>query len=325
VYVLRAKSSLQCSAVILILISCGTSASAQAMPVSEFESAGGISAGATTNDSGPAGIVPATRGFNASLGTTSQHDSSNGWSSVLNPNVAYRINKHFSADVGAPIYSYISIYQNLGTAAKPNYQYITHHGLVGDTAMAFHAETSAFSVDYNATVTMGLPSGNSAFGLSAGQVTYNINNHFEKDLVFFTPNVELGIGDSTSLVNPRVKKSYVAVGELANFQAGASFELPFNIGFEADVYENLPLTTDIVYSTTGKGKKKVTTGTNQGPAEDNGFTTALDVPLLRHMTLSGFYNRSLRQHDDVAGFTLTFLLKVPPKQADADALVKTLQ
>jgi hypothetical protein len=84
-------------------------------------------------------------------------------------------------------------------------------------------------------------------------------------------------------------KSYVAVGPLAHFQAGTSVSLPHDMEFEADAYEELPLATDVVYSTTGKGKKKVTTSTNEDPAEDNGFITSLDIPLTRHVTLSGFY------------------------------------
>ena len=74
------------------------------------------------------------------------------------------------------------------------------------------------------------------------------------------------------------------------------------LSFEAEAYEELPLDNNLVYSTTGKGKKKVTTSTNIDPAEDNGFLTSLDIPLSRRVTMSGFYNRSLRDRDDVGGF-----------------------
>ena len=73
---------------------------------------------------------------------------------------------------------------------------------------------------------------------------------------------------------------------------------------------------NLVYSTTGKGKKKITTATNIDPGEDNGFITSLDIPLTPHLTLSGFYSRSLRDHNDVAGFSFTFLLKAPPRLTD---------
>lgn len=289
---------------------------AQATPDSATDELGGITAAATTNDAGPAGIVPYVRGFNASLGTSSQHDSSNGWSSVLTPNVAYRFNKYFSADASVPWYMYINIDADVGTKAKPAYAYTPKKSVFGDTTLSAYADATAFTIGYNATVTMGLPSGNTAYGLGAGQVTFNINNHLEKALGIFTPDIELGYGDSSVLVNQRVLKSYVAVGPLAHFQAGTSVDLPFNISFEADAYEELPLAKDIVYSTTGKGKKKVRTATNLDPAEDNGFITSLDIPLSRHVTMSGYYDRSLIDHDDVAGFSFTFLLRAAPRPFD---------
>ena len=85
------------------------------------------------------------------------------------------------------------------------------------------------------------------------------------------------------------------------------------MSFEADAYEELPLAKNLVYSTTIRGKKKITTATNTDPGEDNGFITSLDIPLSPHLTLSGFYNRSLRDHIDVSGFSFTFLLKPPPR------------
>lgn len=282
---------------------------AQATPAQQ---AGSTTASATTNDTGPAGIIPEVKGFNASLGTSSQHDSSNGWSSVLTPNIAFRFNRFFSADVGAPIYGYINVYANTGTKAKPVYAYATKHGVIGDTTLSAHAEAHPDLFDYNATVTLGLPSGNTKYGLGAGQVTYNFNNHFEHSLGFFAPDIELGITDSSALVGTRVRKSYVAVGTLAHFQAGGSFELPRHLSFDAEAYEELPLASTTIYSTTGKGKKKVTTATNAGAAEDNGFSSSLDIPLQRHVTLSGFYSRSLRNKIDTAGFSLTFLLRPPP-------------
>lgn len=262
-------------------------------------------------DTGTNGTVPATKGYNLSLNTTSQHDSSNGWSSLMTPDFAYRFGKHFSADVNIPIYIYIVPYVQTGTAAKPAYQYEEKNHAPGDAEINLRFETHHDFVDYIVTATMGLPSGNRDYGLGAGQVTYTVNNHFEHSLGIFTPDIELGIGDSSSLVST-VAKPYVAVGTLANFQAGTGLDLPFHAFFDAEAYEELPLTKTIIYSTTGKGKKKVTTATNEGAAEDNGFTTELDIPLSRNVVISGFYNRSLRNKIDTAGFGFTFLLKPAP-------------
>jgi hypothetical protein len=289
------------------------SARAQAIAENELEELGGVTASATTNDSGPTGIIPAVRGFDASLATSSQHDSGSGWSSLLAPDAAYRLNRYFSADVSVPLYVYINIDANVGTKAKPVFKYAPRNGVFGDTELSAHLDATAGTVDYNLTVSMGLPSGNTAYGLGAGQVTYDINNHFEQGLGIVTPDIELGFGDTSALVDDRVHKSYVAVGPQIHFQAGGTIDLPHRISFEVEAYEELPLTKDLVYSTTGRGKKKVTTSANEGPAEDNGFLTSLDVPLSPHVTMSGFYDRSLIDHDDTAGFSFTFLLKpLPP-------------
>ncbi len=276
---------------------------------------GSSTASATTNDEGPAGIVPFVNGPNLSIGTSSQHDSSNGWSSLLTPNLAWRFNRHFAADVNATIYTYINVLVTGGTKAKPTYTPSTKRFIVGDTALNGHFDLARPWLNYNGTVTLGLPSGSDSDGLGAGQPTYNVNNHFEKSFSIFTPDLEVGIGDSSSLVGARIRKSYISVGTLAHFQAGTSIELPFRMSFEADAYEELPIAGQTLYSTTGKGKKKVTTATGTSVAEDNGFNNSLDLPLSRHVTLSGFYNRSLRARIDTAGFSLTFLLKAPPREA----------
>ena len=271
----------------------------------------GIAAAAASNDMGPAGIIPVMRGFNFALVTSSQHDSSGGWSSLIMPNLAYRFNQHFSVNAGAPVYTYIKIYENVGTAAKPVYRYVPEDGAWGDTWLSLQVDVLKRSVYYSSTISMGMPSGNTKLGLGAGQTTYDINNHFEKSVRMFTPELELGVGNTSSLVDQRIRKDYVSVGAMAHFRTGIAAELPWNMSFEANAYEQLPLSKDLIYSTTGSGKKKKTTVTNVGPAEDNGFLTSLDISLSPHATISGFYSRSLRNRDDVAGFSFTFLLRSP--------------
>lgn len=298
------------SPLLLLCLSSGV-LSAQAVPL---QTGAVVASAATISDSGPAGIVPVVKGPNLSLTTSAQHDSSNGWSSLLSPDFAWRFNKHFSADVNAPLYDYVNVVVTGGTKAKPTYTNKTKHFVMGDTLMNGHYAVDASFLSYSLTGTMGLPTGSQSDGLGSGQVTYNLNNHFEKNFDFFTPDIELGIGDSSAAQGVRVRKSYTTVGTLAYFQAGGAFDLPLHSTFEADAYESLPLSGQTLYSTTGKGKKKVTTATNSGIAEDNGFTTSLDIPLSGHVTLSGIYNRSLRSHIDTVGFSLTFLMRAPPRE-----------
>ncbi len=287
--------------------------SAQATPVAV---GGGLTASATTNDEGPVGIVPFVRGPNLSLSISGQHDSSNGWSSVFSPDLAWRFNRSFSADASVPIFDYINVVVTKGTKAKPLYTNANEHFVPGDTALNGHYDDSFRLFNFNATATLGLPSGNTDYGLGAGKVTYFLNHHFERDIGIFTPDIELGIGDSSALVDARIRKSYTSVGTLAHFQAGTSVSFPFQVSFEADAYEELPVAAETLYSTTGKGKKKVTTAMNSGVAEDNGFSTSLDLPVNPHMTLSGFYNRSLRNKIDTAGLSITFFARAAPRASE---------
>lgn len=273
------------------------------------------SSAATTADDGPAGVVPVRKGYNLSLNTSSQHDSSNGWSSLLSPNAAYRFSQHFSADVTVPIYDYIVVEVQGGTAKAPTYTNQRKDFVLGDTALNGHFQASPNLFHYELTGTLGLPSGNDKYGLGAGQVTYAFLNSFDHSFGPFTPTIELGLSDSSSLDQTRVRKAYTSVGTFAVFQAGTSVDLPFDMNFSASAYENLPLAASTIYSTTGRGKKKVTTAVGKSQAEDNGFETSLDIPLTTHVTLSGFYNRSLRSHIDTAGFSFLFLLKAHPKDS----------
>jgi hypothetical protein len=288
------------------MLLCAANAAAQATPM--VQNSGIV----TTTDAGPAGIIPADHGLNASLITATQHDSNNGWSSILTLGVAYRLNRALSTNASVPIYTYINVLQNVGTKTKPVYVSQTKHGVLADSALSAVFEVHPELLTYSATFTVGLPSGNTAYGLGSGHVGYNFNNHFEKDFSIVTPNIEIGVANSSNLIAARSRKSYTSAGTLAHFQVGASIDLSHNISFEADGYEDMPVSEATIYSATGRGKK-ATTAPSTSAAEDNGLNTSLDVPLNGHLTVSGFYEHSIRSQYDVVGFSLTFLLKAPPR------------
>ena len=150
------------------------------------------------------------------------------------------------------------------------------HGVLGDASSLPHSPPIPSCSTTTPPLTIGLPSGNTAYGLGAGKTTYDFNNHVEKSFGIFSPDIEFGIGTSSSLIQSRVRKAYTSVGALAHFQAGTSIDLPLNLSFEADLYEELPLNSSTVYSAARSGKKKATAATTAGNAEDNGFNTSLD-------------------------------------------------
>jgi len=274
-----------------------------------------------SNSEGPAGIVPFNPGFNASLISTSQHDSTSGWSNLLTPNVAWRFNRYLSMNAEVPVYNYIDVSVVTGQTVLAGvvigniYTLETKNFLVGDTTIAANFELHPRNLDYNFTATLGTPTGDFPNGLGAGQYTYNINNRFEHSFLgWIAPGIELGIGDSSSLLNSSIRKSFVAVGEQAHFQAGLSVALAwFDASFSSDAYEDMPLSSQTVTTITNKGKKGtvklVKSSTLEAIGEDNGFANTLDIPLTRHISLAGFYNRSLRNHEDTAGFSIVYLLR----------------
>lgn len=309
--------SILCS---LLRIAPGATLHAQALPAHPVSTEdGAVTPDATTNDSGPIGVVPLVHGFNATLTSASQHDSVSGWSSTLAPTLAYRFSPHFSLFGGTTAYAYVltgTVLSNKkavqSTAATPLRD---HTFVLGDTVLNATYEANPHLFAYAGTVTLGLPTGDSKLGLGAGQVTWNVNNHFERPVLpWLTPELELGIGDSENLDNPRVLRGYIVTGTVAHFQTGVDVDLPFNLNFSTDAYEDLPLGSQTVTTTTSRGKKgkQAATNTGNGAGEDNGFVNTLDVPLTAHITLSGIYNRSLRNHEDTAGFSLTFLLRPTP-------------
>ena len=107
----------------------------------------------------------------------------NGWSSILTPNLAYRFNSTSAWTRACRCTLYVNVDGNVATAAKPVYAYNSRKGAFGDMSLSFAWGYELFwSIGYSGTFSLGLPSGNTNYGLGAGQVTYNINNHFEKDV-----------------------------------------------------------------------------------------------------------------------------------------------
>jgi hypothetical protein len=278
----------------------------------------------STNDAGPEGVVPAQKGFNASLNTTSQHDGAAGWQSILTPNVAYRMNRFLSVNLGLPVYTYQVVSRQTGTTktkpSTPIFSDVAEHSLLGDTSLTGEFSLNGRWLDYSLTGTLGMPTGDDADGLGAGQFTYTFTNHLEHAVNdWLTPDIELGIGDSPNLDDARLRKSYTTVGTGAHFQAGVNVSMWRGISFDSEAYEDLPLGTQTVTSVTSNGKKgkkaaTITTTSQKSVGEDNGFLNTLDVPL-GHVVLTAVYNHSLRNDDNTAGFGITFLLRAPKRSA----------
>jgi hypothetical protein len=304
------------SVVMLALASVGPHAAAQLTNAHSNESVPSPTANGTTATGADVpqvpGLASAVHGVNGGITFSGVHDSATGWSTIMTPALGYSLNDRFSADVTIPIYMY-RLAESRSANPRPGAELVNQRGEPGDLVFAFHVQFTPNLFDYQVTLAATAPTGDELYGLTSGRATFDLNNHFEHSFGIVTPTLELGIGDSTTLVDRLVVKNYTSLGPLAHFQTGLSLQLFRGMSFDANAYEDLPIGDQKIY--TSVTRRRVTTNvvTGHNVSEDNGFTTSLDVPIDGHTTLSSYYNRSLRLHDDTVGIGLTYVLRAPPK------------
>lgn len=260
------------------------------------------------------GVSTLFRGFNAGVSFSSVYNSAVGWFEVASPAVNYTFFPHFSADASTPIYLHRYV-------ENPNQQQRSTRPLVldaddaGDTLIGFHANFNPRTFADTATASLTAPTGNRAAGFGAGQVTFDFDNHLQGYVGQAALLLDLGIGDSSTLINNLVTKNYTSVGKLAHFQTGAMIWLFRRYSLSSVAYEDLPFGSQTVYTAVNRshgGGSSTNVTTSTGASEDNGFTTSAVIPITPHLMLSGYYNRSLRQHEDTVAMGMTYVLRGTP-------------
>jgi hypothetical protein len=260
------------------------------------------------------GISDSLHGWNAGATFSGVHDSVTGWATLFTPAIGYSFNDTFSIDATIPIYMY-RLAESRSTHPKPNAQLVNQRGEPGDIVLGLHAQFVPRQYQYQLTGLVTAPTGDEAYGLTTGRVTFDISNYFQRTFGRITPNLEIGGGDSSTLVNRIVTKNYTSLGPLAHFQLGLGFDLFRGMSFETEAYEQLPIGDQKIYGPSRNGKATVVTGHNV--TEDNGFTNSLDVPLTSQFTLSGYYSHSLRLHTDTTAIGLSYVLRSAPTTEDS--------
>ena len=254
------------------------------------------------------GLSGLVHGLNAGFTLSGLHDSQTGWATLAQPAVSLSVNRHLSFDVTAPVYLF-RLAESRAAKPRPGAFLVAKNLEAGDITFGLHLQFAGSLLAYQLTVTATAPTGDTTFGLSSGRPTFDATNHFEHEYAHFTPNIELGVGDSSTLVNRLVTKSYTSLGALAHFQTGIAFPLPLGMSFETNAYEQLPIGDQKIYRSRRRRGKTTTYVAGIGVAEDNGFITSLDVPVKSHTTFSTYYSRSLRQRDDVVSIGMTYILR----------------
>jgi hypothetical protein len=278
------------------------------------------------------GLTTLLDGLNAGVTYSAIHSSSVGWYSAMTPAVSYTFSRRFSADASTSIY-FNRLVENTNTATAAKQPLVKEPMQPGDTLIGFHAFFEPGSLQDTVTAAMTAPTGDRAKGFGAGQATFDFSNHLERYFHQLGAIVDVGAGNSSGLFNDLVSKDYNSVGGLAHFESGLVYWFPHRSYLQAVAYEQLPLGTQTVYRTVVRGEGIRAEdddhggdgggGGNPSPSpvpttvttvdEDNGFTTIAGIPLTRHIMLSGYYNRSLRQHLDTVSFGVTWVMRGKPK------------
>ena len=262
-----------------------------------------------------------TRGFSYTTTFTGDHDSTTGWSTVMDSSVSYDFNRIFGVTLGMPWYlSHNGYDSNVVVRGNKVPPLITTYNALGDLYLDLKLSAPDSWVGYKATLAGTAPTGDTSSGISTGRATFDLNNHMEHTWAFFTPLAEFGFGDSSALVNRRVRSPYTTLGPLSHFKAGAGFAFLKAFDFEVAGYEDLPVGNQKVYSHLfrklktpiilpgGRVKRYrlVRVDTGDGILEDNGLTNTMTISLGKHVDLCGIYQRSLRQSLDTVQFGVGF-------------------
>ncbi len=279
---------------------------------------------ASISEKPPEIAAPASnRGFTWYTSATGNHDSISGWSSIIQTSVRYDFNNKFGVELGVPYYIVHSGYDSTKVVGiNKNPPLVNSYNSLGDTTLTLHFAAPGSWIGYHATLAGTAPTGDTSSGISTGRATFDLNNHFEHSWGKFTPFAELGIGDSSALVNKAVKNPYTTLGPLSHYRAGSYFYFLKVFSFEVSGYEDLPIGDQKVYShlfraskngpiirvVNGKTRRlaRVRVDTGQGILEDNGLTNSLTISLGPHVALMGTYQRSLRQSFDTASFGVAY-------------------
>lgn len=278
---------------------------------------------ATTPSSKPAelqsvprvpGVGSALRGINGGVAYAGVHNSAIGWYEVLVPAVSYAFSERYSADASATVYLHRFV-QNQAPATFAAQRLVLDAGDAGDTLIGLHGVFRPHNFLDSATATLTAPTGDRADGLGTGRVTFDFDNHLERFFGAKALHVDLGMGDSSAVANSLLMRDYNTLGPLAHFELGGSLWMR-RYGFvQSAAYEQLPVGSQKIYELV-HSRASASSWTqvliSNGLSEDNGLTTSFGIPLNAHLLFNGYYNRSLRQHQDTVSLGMTFVVRSLP-------------
>jgi hypothetical protein len=223
----------------------------------------------------------------------------------LNTTAGYIFNRHFSWDVGLPVFF---LNGTTSTGSK-----ITSNG-IGDVYTDFRLAFNNPAVHYVTALSGSAPTGDSSKGRSTGRATANWGNSFSREFDKWTPFANINFGNS--LYNTSYfRRPFLTLGKVATFEAGTAYDLGHSFSMSASAYDVAPWGTQKVFSriisrssvggpggpggpggSVRHGRVFETSAETTGGASlvrDNGFNGALDFNPAPTVDFEVAYSRSV--------------------------------
>ena len=218
--------------------------------------------------------------------------------------IGYNFSRHFGVDAGVPYYF-------VGTPSsikKNNPNAVSGTGLGSfftDLKLNFPGKV----LNYDSTIHLSAPTGDTKKGFSTGHATWNWGNHFEHGWGNFTPYLDLGVGNTVNDTK-FFHRPFITFGYSAQFEGGTEFDAgPFSL--TASAYDVAPWGPQTVISRVfrcSSGAKCSANGksTNRrgytlasvqaGSADlvrDNGFNAGIEFKPVSYLDFEFDYSRSV--------------------------------
>jgi hypothetical protein len=226
---------------------------------------------------------------------------------LLDSSVGYLFGRHLLVDAGLPVY-FIRANTTTASGASTTNSFTD----LGDVYAQVRLSFPNPALNFKTQLTGRAPTGNTSDGISTGHATYDWTNRIDRNFGHWTPFLEVGLADSIpdTFVYGRPFASY---GELAHFQAGASYHVVNWLSVAASAFDVAPWGTQTIDSrvvgngsgpSNGHGPPFLqghqTTGASS-LAADNGFSAGLDLSPVRAFDFTVAYSRST--HYDLNTFS----------------------
>lgn len=232
---------------------------------------------------------------------------------LLDSSAGYLFGPHLLVDAGVPVY-FVRANTTTTSGASTTDSFTALGDVYGQVLLSFPNPALNFKTQFTGRA----PTGSTSDGISTGHATYDWTNRIDRDFGHWTPFLEVGLANSIpdTFIYRRPFASY---GELAHFQAGATYRIVNSLSVSASAFDVTPwgsqtINSRVVGNGNGSGasnghgppflQNPQTTG-GSSLAADNGFSAGFNLSPVRAIDFAVSYSRSTHYDLNTISFGIT--------------------